>query len=206
RISGALGNVRTAEEWITFIGRPPEHLEQLLLEHLTLPEHVGCGHLKLAMQRPADYGLRPEIVAAFVRAFYELLWDGDPDMEWVVLGGDHGEGALANVTMAEPFGPFSEVPLIAPQVGDVQMFVNHPQATTFLRDQMVQVLAPRTDLLPLGAGDDAKLTDAIRTLADQQATWTLKLLASGLPIFQLHFASDGTLTVTEEGIIPGVEG
>lgn len=205
RFGGAVMNLRTAEDWIAFVGRPPEHLEQPLLEHLTDARHVGCGHLKLAIQRPEDYGVRPELVKSFMRTFYELLWDGDPDMEWVVLGGDHGEGALANVTMAEPFGPYSGVPLIAPQVGDVQMFVNHPQAIAFLRDQMVQVLEPRADLLPLSGGSGSKLTDAIRELGGQQAGMTLKLLAAGLPIFGLHFAPDGTLTVTEEGTIPGPE-
>lgn len=52
-VKGSLHGVDAIEE---LVRRPPPALQPALLDHLTAPEAVGCGHLRLAMQNPEEYG------------------------------------------------------------------------------------------------------------------------------------------------------
>ena len=62
-----------------------------------------------------------------------------------------------NVTMEGELQPFSEVPMIAPSIGGTQMFVNHPQVVTYLREQTAHFLITKVNhLLPLGKGVGAE--------------------------------------------------
>jgi rhodanese-related sulfurtransferase len=204
RIAEAVGSLATIHEWEGFLRRPPLHLRGPLLEHLLQPDHVGCGHIKLALKDPEAYGIRPALITGFFRSFYEGFWNGAADLSWVVLGGDHAEGAVVNVTLDEELSPFSEIPMVAPSIGGVQMFVNHPQVVDYLREQTVRFLAYRVaELLPSGSADAAKLAAALPELGSVQATETLKTLASGLPVFGVHFDARGDFTVNEAGPIPG---
>lgn len=192
RLEGAVGGLNTIDEWEGFLRKPPESLREPLLEHLMQPDHVGCGHLKLALLNADTYGVRPELIRSFFRAFYIGLWEGAADLEWVVLGGDHAEGAVVNVTVEGDLWPFSEVPMVAPSIGGVQMFVNHPQVVTYLREQTARFLSSRvSNLLPIGKGDEQTLLNEIPELAGAQTLATLKALAAGLPVFDVHFGSLG---------------
>lgn len=202
RLEGAVSDLRTIDDWEGFLRRPPEALRSALIEHLMQPDHVGCGHLKLALLNADIYGVRPELIQSFFRAFYTGLWEGAADLEWVVLGGDHAEGAVVNVTVEGDLWPFSEVPMIAPSIGGVQMFVNHPQVVTYLREQSARFLSSRvSNLLPIGKGDEKRLLAEIQGLAGKQTHETLKQLAGGLPLFDVHFAPDG-VTVEQGQDIP----
>jgi len=203
RLEGAVAQLNTIREWETFLRRPPEGLRAALLDHLVQPDHVGCGHLKLAMMNPDAYDVRPAIIEAFFRAFYTQLWEGAPDFEWVVLGGDHKEGAVVNVTLEGDLWPFSLVPMVAPSIGGVQMFVNHPEVVTYFRQQTSQFFSTgATNLLPVGKGDVGKLAEVVPELGGSQAMATLKALAAGLPLFGVRFSADGTAEVSEDGTIP----
>lgn len=204
RIEPAVAGLATIDDWERFLRRPPRDLRRALLDHLVMPDHVGCGHLKLAMKDPATYGIRPQLVAAFLEAFYEGLWDGASDLTWVVLGGDHAEGAVVNVTIDGTLWPFSEIPMIAPSIGGVQMFVNHPQVVAYLREQTARWLHARVGhLLPLGRADGDALASTIPEMGAAQAGATLRSLAAGLPVFEVHFAPDGAFEVGEADPIPG---
>jgi hypothetical protein len=198
-----VATLRTIDDWENFLKRPPLDLRDALLEHLIQPIHIGCGHLRLALTNPHSYKLRPELLTAFFRAFYDELWAGARDLEWVILGGDHNEGAVVNVTVEGELHPFSEVPMIAPSIGGTQMFVNHPQVVTYLREQTAHFLTTKVNhLLPLGKGVDASLTEAIPLLGVEQAQATLTALAPGLPTFNVHFSHDGSIDVVEGDAIP----
>lgn len=203
RLESAVGQLHTIRQWETFLRRPPYDLRAALLDHLVEPAHVGCGHLKLAMTSPEAYEVRPAIIQAFFRAFYSALWDGAPDLEWVVLGGDHKEGAVVNVTLEGDLWPFSLVPMVAPAIGGVQMFVNHPEVVTYFRQQTSQFFSTgATHLLPVGKGDVSKLAEVVPELGGSQALATLKALAAGLPVFGVRFGADGKAEVSEDGTIP----
>lgn len=202
RFQGAVAGLATVDDWETFLREPPHHLREPLLEHLVVPDHVGCGHIKLALTRPADYGIRAEIIVAFLRAFYLAWWDGATDHSWVVLGGDHAEGAVVNVTLEDELTPFTEIPMVAPSIGGVQMFVNHPQVVSYLRTQTAQFLTQRVPhLLPPTANYD-RLAELIPSLGAEQGLATLKALAAGLPVFDVHFDRAGTFTVNQGSAIP----
>jgi len=203
RLAEKASTLKTIDDWENFLKRPPHDLRTALLEHLIQPNHVGCGHLRLALTNPSDYKLRPELLTAFFRAFYTELWAGARDLVWVVLGGDHNEGAVVNVTVEGELHPFSEVPMIAPSIGGTQMFVNHPQVVAYLREQTAHFLTTNVNhLLPLGKGVGASFTEAIPALGVEQAQATLTALASGLPTFNIHFSHDGSIDVVEGDAIP----
>lgn len=204
RLSGAVESLHNIDDWMAFLRRPPAALQEALLEHLLQPDHIGCGHLKLALQNPDVYGIRVELLTAYFRDFYTQLWRGAPDLVWTVLGGKHAEGAVVNVTLEGELWPFSQVPMLTPSVGGSQMFVNHPQVVAYMRAQVARFYESRANnLLPLGKGDGDKLTEAIPELGGVQAGETLRALAGGLPTFAIHFMPDGTISVSEGEPIPG---
>jgi hypothetical protein len=48
------------------------------LDALVIPKYQGCGHLRLMMTQPADFGLKgPEIPQALMKAFYNY-WVSSP--------------------------------------------------------------------------------------------------------------------------------
>jgi hypothetical protein len=145
-------------------------------ERLLEPAHQGCGHLRLQMQHPDQYGVRRELVGDFLRAFHELRREGAPGLELVRLAGDHRESAVLVVRVE---GDESRVPLISPSRGDHQVFVHHPDVASHLR--RVQ------------GGPD--LFDDIERLAARQLEATLGHLAPGLPVFEARFAADGSCEI-----------
>ena len=203
RIEPAVANLGTIREWERFLRSPPPSLHKLLLEHLFQPDHIGCGHIKLALKNPDVYGIRTEMITAFFAAFYENLWQGARDFHWFVLGGDHAEGAVINVTLDEPLGPFSAVPLIAPSIGGVQAFVNHPQVVAYVRSQIARFLTTSVEsMVPVSGRDADILEGTIGELGGAQAMATLKALAGGLPVFDVHFDVRGSFEVTQADAIP----
>lgn len=203
RLEWAVSHLTTVSQWVKFLRRPPEVLRGAVLEHMLKPEHVGCGHIKLALMNADTYGIRPELITAFFSSFFQGLWEGASDLTWVVLGGDHAEGAVVNVTVEGELGPFSPVPLVAPLSGGVQMFVNHPQAVGYLRRQSARFLSgPVSNLLPTGPKDHKNLLEAIPELGGAQTLATLKALAAGLPVFEARFEPGGGLEVTQGDSIP----
>jgi rhodanese-related sulfurtransferase len=202
RIEPAIASLNTIDQWERFLRRPPPALQKALLEHLVQPDHVGCGHLKLALTHPDVHRIRPSLITRFFETFYQGLWNGARDLHWVVLGGDHAEGAVVNVTLEDELWPFSVVPLIAPSIGGVQMFVNHPQVVAYLRDQTARFLTGTVGhLLPVSARNADRLAEAIPRLGAQQAGATLRALAAGLPVFGVHFDSSGRFEVTSHDAI-----
>ncbi len=203
RLAEKAATLKSIYDWENFLKRPPLDLRDALIEHLIEPVHIGCGHLRLALTNPVGYKLRPELLTAFFRAFYTELWAGPSDLEWVVLGGDHNEGAVVNVTVEGELHPFSEVAMIAPSIGGTQMFVNHPQVVAYLRDQTAHFLTTKVNkLLPPGRRLGESLSEAIPLLGVEQAQATLAALATGLPTFNIHFSHDGSIDVVEGDAIP----
>lgn len=154
-----------------------------LLAALANPANGGCGHLRLMAQNPNEYEVRPELVAEAIKAIYRALWDGK-DIEFVILEGGHNEGAVVNIVIdGEEVTAETQIPTISPTIGDVQMFVNHPQAALFMRKETARYMADVTGW-ELDLEEFIKQTEQI---GNKQLVATIGHLADGLPIFTAHF-------------------
>ena len=145
--------------------------------------------------------MRRALVESFLRTFLTLRWEGVDENEIAVLPGGHAEGAVVNITLQDGADAFSRIPLVSPMAEGSQMFINHPQVSEFLRDQLVRFLARQRDLAPLGAGGRGELLDALGALGATQISRTLSTLAAGLPIYEATFGDAG-VTVTAQGVVP----
>lgn len=199
RFDDALRGISEALQWRRFLSDPPAELHEALLEHLVQPAHIGCGHLRLSLQRGQDYGARPELVLDFLRTFYRARWAGAADPQFVVLPGGHEEGAVVNVRVPGPLHAYTRIPLVSPSCAGTQMFVNHPQVSEYLRADLCQFLCEQPGLLPLPAGGVEALRGEIAALAARQLGHTLGALARGLPIFDVLFESERSVVVREAG-------
>jgi rhodanese-related sulfurtransferase len=188
--------------WRQFQRSPPAELRSILLGHLVNPDHIGCGHLRLSMQRGDEYGVRPEIIQDVLRAFYEAQWEGLPEVEFVVLGGGHEEGGVLLVTLEEEIFPYTQVPLVPPTVRGVQMFVHHPQVTAYQREAIAHWLAARP-FLPELKGRWKEVYEVLTRLAERQMGHTLSHLAVGLPIYEATFSADRSVRVKQVGKVGG---
>jgi rhodanese-related sulfurtransferase len=196
RVAPLIAQVDKPEEWRTWLRAPPPAARDAVLEHLVKPDVMGCGHLRFAMT-VGEYAVRPGLASAFLQAFHRLRWAGAPELDWVILGGEHVEGAVANVVVEGGLHSYTRVPLVSPNVAGVQMFVNHPQVTSFMRRELAAFLCE------VGAVDtrESALTLAIDELGTAQAGQTLSRLAHGLPLFEIRFDVDGKPTVVHAGAI-----
>ena len=187
-----LGTVYEAHEWRAYMRRPPAEARELIIRHLLPADHVGCGHLRLSMQHPDRYGVRTGLIEAFLRAFFRTRWAGLTELEYVVLGGDHGEGAVVEVLVEGELWPYTRIPLLSPAFEGMQMFVIHPQVSNYLRRQRAAFLAAELSELAL---DEAKLAQTICELGQQQLGETASRLAGGLPVIEVRFDRQGEFTV-----------
>lgn len=202
RFDATLANVSGPLEWRRFMESPPESVREALIEHMSVPAHLGCGHLRLALTNPDRYGVRPALIGAFLRSFLSLRWQGHEDNEIAVLPGGHAEGAVVNVVVDHEVDAFSRIPLVSPMAEGSQMFINHPQVSGFLRSQVARFLQRQGDLVALGRGGERELNEAIEAMGATQLGHTLSALAQGLPIFELRF-DDTRATVTPAGVVGG---
>lgn len=193
------------------LSSPPEHLRAALLEHLTNPDTMGCGHLKLMIKDSEEYGVRPEIVQAMVRAYYTELWNQNPALEYVILPGDHEEGAVVLVTHGDgAFDDESDVPTIAPLANGTSFFANHPQAISYLRNTIAQQVADKGLLSGLVKPEDLQAYQAkLEERGNQLLMKTVEKLAvyttqengqevkKPLPIFKVAFTSHTEFSVEQ---------
>lgn len=188
RFTSWRSKLKTPEDIERFVRHPPHGAEAALLEQLLKPEHTGCGHLRLILQRPAEYGVRVELTQALLKELYRRMWASPEQLSFHILDGSHAEEAVVTVAQ-EPatLRPYDLIPELEPMHDQRQVFVYHPQAVGFVRAQEASFLLERSAWL-LGAEADAgAYTQALNALASRQLQLTLEALAKGLPSFTLKF-------------------
>lgn len=201
RLTQAIGTTYEALEWRKWLSSPPAEAHAAVLEHLCSPGHVGCGHLRLMLQHPDQFAVRAELVRDVLSAFFHTRWSGSAELDQVVLPGGHREGAVVNVRVSGTLRPHSWVPLVSPACGGTQMFVNHPQVSSYLRGELAAFLSEQTDLLRGASVQPQALRRAMEELAARQMSAVLGHLASGLPVYDLLLARDGTAQVSPAGVV-----
>jgi len=182
---------------------PPKEYRAIFLDlFMQNPQALGCGHVRMSWQQNEAYGTRALLIESFLRLFFTVRWNGAVEAEYVALGGGHREGAVLNVVVEGGVHSFTHLPLVSPSTGRQQMFVNHPQVSSFLRNELVEFLCQQDDIVRLSPGQREGLHTEIAALGQQQLMATLQRLAAGLPIFQVTFSRSGSVAVDALGHVP----
>ena len=183
---------------------PPAALRARLLELLVVPEHVGCGHLRLLLSEPLLYQARPELTSTVIETFFEALWTGDERVIFDVLPGDHHEEAVVRIHAGSP-----ELLVACPHYGAMEFFVHHPDAVGWV--EMLQALFAAQEgwILP---DQVQRLMEVQERLGNHQLQATLERLAPGLPVFDVHLEASrapasaaslpSRIRVTQAGAVP----
>lgn len=184
----------SAAERIAYLHQPPQSARAVLRQLLARPAHLGCGHLRLTAEHPERYHARPELFAAFLRAYFDALWAGDDRIVFDVLDGALDARAVLNIHTEDD--PQTAVPLPCPRFQSVQLFVHHPSAVAFLRSRHAAFLADRGWI---DASDAEAFAAAHARLEVTQLEDTLKALAPGLPHLDVHATPAGELRLSGTG-------
>ncbi|GBF88188.1 hypothetical protein Rsub_00900 [Raphidocelis subcapitata] len=166
------------------------------LKHLLEGGSQGCGHLRLMLERPADYGLPTvEVPRAVIAAYLNWWWPtplGSPERakaRWTVLQGPLIGKAVCVVDSDE--GCADASPTVPASHDGSQVFVYHAKAVQEFRDQ---VLVPWFVSYGASRGktiDQARFSDALKSLQSQHLGATLKLLdpVNRLPLWAVTVKS-----------------
>ncbi|HJL19743.1 MAG TPA: rhodanese-like domain-containing protein [Sandaracinaceae bacterium LLY-WYZ-13_1] len=185
------------------VRRPPRDLEGPLLAALSEPTHVGCGHLRLILSNAEEYGVRPELTRALLRSVFVRLWRGDA-IDFVILEGEHREGAVVNVVLDGAVHPFTRIPTVAPRLGSRELFVNHPQVSAWLREQNATFFFEEDPWLHAHPERQREFLATLESMGEAQLGATLAHLASTLPVYTAHVSErairvEGPAAGTGEG-------
>jgi rhodanese-related sulfurtransferase len=184
-----------------FLAHPPRALEGALADALTDPAHVGCGHLRLILQHPDAYSVRPALTRALIRVALQRRWQGEP-VELTLLEGDHTESAVVNVLLDVPVRSFTRIPTVAPRVGGHAIFVNHPEVTAWIREENAHFVFGSSAWTDDSPERRATFLQALHTLGKQQLGATLGFLAKGLPVYEAHIDKRGVRVVEVKPAAP----
>lgn len=141
-----------------------------------LPEHQGCGHLKLLMMHPLAYGIPARLTTTVLKAFFSRYFNGHTGYQFEVLTGSHEEEAAVFIDQHALTAFADQVPLYATD-GTATHFFCHRPIKYLLLERYLQALM-RTSLphLPM------EMLPAVMTAHNQAAELTLKKLAPDLPV------------------------
>ncbi|MBX3269047.1 MAG: rhodanese-like domain-containing protein [Sandaracinaceae bacterium] len=181
------------------VRHPPVALRDALLEHLLEPAHVGCGHLRLVLTRPDEYGVRPALWRAVAGQLYRALFTRPELVDFVILVGEHHEEAIVEVRLEDDVHAFTNVPAIPPSLGGHSVFVSHPQVAAFVRGQHARFLFHEVPALRAHGVTPEALETELHARAARQLEATLGHLAVDLPVFELRVERDGTSVVARRG-------
>ncbi|KAL0213792.1 hypothetical protein P9112_005976 [Eukaryota sp. TZLM1-RC] len=153
---------------------PRDNDKPVLLDYLSDPDYLGCGHIK-AILYDAAYGADQCMAKESIRSFYKLLWNSHPRCHYEELQGQHQENGVVIVHSSD----LSAVPTIRFRTSNNSVFVFHCDAVAILRYQTASFFA---DLFNLNR--DVLFHD-IEDMGQKWANLTLDVLAPGLSLFEL---------------------
>ncbi len=189
----------------TLMHQLPVDCRSQVIDLLLNPDYIGCGHLRLLIQKGDQYKARDELVRTALKCFYYALWDGATECDYVVLSGLHEECGVASVSLENEVHSFTRIPLIPPTIQGNQMFVAHQQISTYLRNQQAEWILAQDDILPFSKTTAVAFHALVNLRADLHSNLTLSALASDLPLYSLRFSDTGYCDVTYQGIINSPE-
>ena len=179
-------------------GRPSAADQIAWREELVQSYAQGCGHIRLMIENPTNYGLpSAQIIQWLIRAFYEELWEADSDakrakLAFVVKVGPLQGKAVAIVTnKAGTCTGYS--PGIPPNIGGSTLFVYTPSAASAFRS---------TVLMPFFAARGAEGWNATLFQSGVTDMFNKQLGATLTNLSPANQASLITIDVTTSGQTP----
>lgn len=167
-----------------WIRNPPDEARDELLKILIEPESNGCGHLRLMLEHPDEYRVRPEIVRNVLTGFYRRLWQGDDRLVLDVLEGVHEEQAVIRLHAGRQDGNGASTVLAPPSSGGADVFLYHPEAAVYLQVENAAFLA---DIGRIDADEIESFAELQHEMGNRQLHATLEHLAPDLPICDATF-------------------
>lgn len=181
-------------------------LEQVL-DILTRPEHLGCGHLKFMLTNSEKYRVREGLVRSALKTFFRTRYQGATECDYIVLSGVHEECGVANITLKKEIHSYTKIPLISPSISHKQIFVNHGEISKYLRHQQCEWFLEQTDVVPLSKTAASAFHALVDLQAEHHAGQTVAKLAHNLPMYTLEFDDDrASCVITYNGLISGPDG
>lgn len=178
----------TAQEMYNFVTNPDPRLQVFLSRYLLDPRFVGCGHMKLMMTKPAQYGMSEKVLRSLSVAFFDTMWNVPEragQLAYPMLPGDHKEGAVVSIVIPkEELTDKTMIPMVAPTDGKVSVFVNHPQVVQYLNKKVAYLLAKdgKNIIKDLDVDPEAVMTH-MEQLQNEGVRQTVSALAWGLPVY-----------------------
>lgn len=156
----------------------------LLMPYLLMPQHIGCGHIKLLTTNAEQYQVRPQLVTHIIKSFFRLMWLGNKSMHWEMLDGDHHEKQVVVIDGEQDLVGESVIPF-ACHSDNEQQFVHHSAARRFFHKRDAMFIRNFMDYLDLASPTLADFIEKIERQADLQLNHTLNALAKDLPIIRV---------------------
>jgi hypothetical protein len=168
----------------------PAELRGQLLQLLTDPCGVGCGHLHAMLASPQTYQVRPELVRAAIRAFFDEIWNHDTgaDLDYVVLEGEHEEDELLVYETADADALTDATPIPMGCTNGNKRFVLHDAARRYLLRKSRDYLAEVRKFDPV---QRETFESRIDELAGVQLEATRQALFPDLPTRTVHIGEEG---------------
>lgn len=178
----------TPAEMYNFVTNPDPRLQVFLSRYLLDPRFVGCGHMKLMMTKPEQYGMSEKVLRSLSVAFFDTMWNVPEragQLAYPMLTGDHKEGAVVSIVI--PGAELTDdvmIPMVAPTDGKVSMFVNHPQVVKYLNKKVAYLLAKEGGSVIKDLDVDPNAVVAhMEHLQNEGVRQTVSALAWGLPVY-----------------------
>lgn len=183
----------TPAEMYNFVTNPDPRLQVFLSRYLLDPRFVGCGHMKLMMTKPEQYGMSEKVLRSLSVAFFDTMWnvpERSKLLAYPMLPGDHKEGAVVSIVIPEEeLTEKTMVPMVAPTDGKISIFVNHPQVVRFLNKKVAYLLAKEGgSVIKDLEVDPAAVVTHMEHLQGEGVRQTVSSLAWGLPVYTFEMS------------------
>jgi hypothetical protein len=181
------GRLEDPRELAEFVRSVPTEFQELMLEALVMPAHVGCGHIKQILTSPKVYRVRLELAQRAMRVFFRHLWDGDREVDFVVLGGAHDEQAVVSLHTRDMITDETLVPAISPWEREMSLFVNHTPALRYMRWRGLRLFLQSGIHPGLEKLEPWTVILEVERLGERHFDETLSRLAPGLERWRVTF-------------------
>jgi len=180
------------------IMNPPVTMVRSLWDQVIMPDNIGCTHFKLALERAAEYEVRPELTQMLIRAFYMIMWNKEhpqfgsasEKLNLIVTEYDIVETppkGMINMLTGTHCLAQGLAPLLAPKLesGDA-MFINHYDSVQVMRHELaryfVALVRDRFSAL-----NEITMLSRMNVVGRHQLQRTVLYLTKDIPVYTVTY-------------------